>query len=249
MKKIISLFLAAIMVASTLCLTSCGEDDGVATLAGKTPEELYTLSQEKLADAASYTINSTQVIKMSAQGQSMTFNQEVVTEINGDETHLKTSNDLDSSMNMEVWYVDGVVYSSMLGIKAKATVDKEAFMQEYMDKDPSESTLLDIPESWYKNVKFEASGDDWFVKFTISGDKYTEYFADTGLGGTVKGDVTHKVFFDDEGNLEKITTFVTLDIEGITTTVESTSTVTIGDVTITAPADADSYQAVDIPGV
>ncbi len=248
MKKIISLLLA--LVLSTLVLVSCGDsDNGVATLDGKTPEELYELSQQSLAAATSYTVNATQVITMSAGGQSMTINQVVISEINGDEAHLKATNDMESSMNMEVWYVDGIVYSSMFGIKAKAEVDKEAFMEEYMDKDPSESTLLDIPESWYKNIKFQKTGDDWYIKFVISGEKYTEYFAEAGLGGTITGDVTHKVFFDDDGNLEKITTSFDLDMQGISAHCDSISTVTIGNVTITAPADADSYQAVDIPGV
>ena len=101
MKKIISLLLA--LVLSTLVLVSCGDsDNGVATLDGKTPEELYELSQQSLAAATSYTVNATQVITMSAGGQSMTMNQVVISEINGDEAHLKATNDMESSMNMEV---------------------------------------------------------------------------------------------------------------------------------------------------
>jgi hypothetical protein len=254
MKKFLSLLLALILVFSMFTLASCDQndkddddDETVETLDGKTPEELYALSQTKLKEATSYTVTATQVITMSVEDETMTMNQEVISKLDGDNSYVKSTNDMTSDANMEAWYVDGIVYASMMGVKAKAYVDKEEFMQKYMGKDPSESTLLDIPESWFEDIEFEKDGKSWALKFTVKGEEYTKYFANVGLGGTINGNVKHQVFFDSNGNLEKITTVFDMTIQGIDAHCVSTSTVTIGSVTINPPADADSYIQTQLP--
>ena len=253
MKKFLSLLLALVLVCTMFSLVSCDQSDKdrdkdkddektVETLNGKTPEELYLAAQETLKIAPSYSVESTQVITMSYQGESMVMNQAVFNKINGDDSYVKTSNDMDSSMSMEAWYVDGVVYAAMNGMKVKANVDKEEFMQQYMGKDPSESTLLDIPESWFEDIKFEKSGDAWVLNFVVSGEEYSQYFENIGLGGEISGNVKHKVYFDKNGNLEKVDTTFDMSVQGIDAHCVSTSIITIETVTITPPADADSYQ-------
>ena len=255
MKKIISLLLALTLAFSMLALVSCNSSDDdsngggktVEKLAGKTPEELYELSRTKLAAATSYSVDSQQVITMSSAGESMTMNQTVVTKVNGNDSYMKSNNDTESSANMEVWYVDGMIYSSMLGMKIKAEMDKDAYMEEYMGTDPSETTLLDIPESWFENIKFEKEGDKWVLKFVVSGAKYTEVFENVGLGGEITGDVIYKLYFDGEGNIEKMSTVFDMTMMGIQAHCDSVSYIKLENVTITPPADADSYQLTTMP--
>ena len=210
------------------------------TLAGKTPEQLYELSQTKLAEATSYSINATQVITMVYGSEEMAINQTVISTVNGDNTYSKVYSDM-GLMDMEVWYVDGMLYSSMGGTKVKAPMDKDAFMEEYMGTDASEETLLDIPTSWFSNVKFEKEDTKWVLNFVISGDKYNEMFDNIDLGGEIVGDVIYKLYFDDDGNIEKMVTIFDMSIEGVNAHCDSVSYITIGNVTVTPPADADSY--------
>ena len=242
------------MLFSVFALVSCNssdDDDGskktVEKLAGKTPEELYELSRTKLAEATSYSVDSTQVITMTAGTESMTMNQSVISKIDGNNSYIKTNNDMESLANIEVWYIDGMLYGSLYGQKIKAEMDKEAFMQEYMDTDPSESTLLDIPESWFENIKFEKDGDSWVLKFVVSGAKYTEVFENVGFGGEISGNVKYNLYFDNEGNIQKMTTVFDMTMDGIQAHCDSVSYITIEQVTITPPEDADSYQLTVMP--
>lgn len=250
MKKLFIVLLALTLAFASFSLVSCDKEDGskfVETLSGKTPEELYELSQAKLKEATSYSITSSQVITMTAGGQKVTMNQSVVTKINGDNSYVKATNDFTPDANMESWYVDGIVYAAMNGVKNKAEISKEVYMKEYMNADPSESTLLDIPESWFKNIKFKQEGKDWVLVFDVDGSKWTETLGNIGLGGTIDGNVKYKMYFDDNGNIGKLTTTFSMTVSGVKATCVSESIIKIENVTITPPADADSYQTVVLP--
>ena len=248
MKKLLTLILTLVLVCTTFSLVSCNlsGSDAVEKLVGKTPEELYAASQEKLKDAKSYSVNASQVITMSQDGESMTMTQTVITKVNGDNSYLKSTNDQTSYANMEVWYVDGIVYASMAGMKAKAEIDIEEYRQKYMNSDPSESTLLDLPKSWFEDIKFEKEGEQWVLNFVVSGDKYTELLGNAGLGSEVNGDVQYKIYFSADGDLEKVDTAFDMTIAGVKAHCVSTAVVTFGEVTITPPADADSYTTTEI---
>ena len=247
MKKILTLVLCIALLASMLSLVSCSDENTADTLAGKTPEELYEASQVQLREASSYTVVANQDIIMSVGDQSMTMKQLVESKINGDNSYVKTQNDFDSSLNMEAWYVDGTVYANAFGQKLKANITKAEYMEQYMNADPSESTLLDIPESWFENIKFEKDGEGWVLNFVVSGEKYTETFANVGMqGAVISGEVSHKVFFDADGNLVKVVTSFDMTVSGVSAHCDSISTVTIGEVAISAPADASTYQEVSL---
>ncbi|MBQ7778943.1 MAG: hypothetical protein IJ404_00465 [Clostridia bacterium] len=250
MKKLLLILLALTLAFSSFSLVSCDKEDGkkfIETLKGKTPEEIYELSRTKLKDATSYSVTASQVITMTANGQTLTMNQSVISKINGDNSYVKMTNDYTSSANMEAWYVDGIVYSSMAGVKAKAEISKEKFMEEYMNTDPSESTLLDIPESWFADIKFEADGKGWALNFVVDGEKWSEVLGNVGLGGTISGNVNYKLHFDDDGNIEKLTTTFDMTVSGVKASCVSESIIKIENVTITPPEDADSYQTVVLP--
>ncbi len=246
MKRIITFLLCIALAVSMLALVSCEGGNTASTLDGKTPEELYEASQQKLKEADAFYVSATQTIVMSAGGESMDFVQLVESKISGDDLYMKTSNDLDPSIAMEVTYVDGVMYGEIGGSKVKGTFDKEAFMNQYIKEDPSESTLLDIPESWFENIKFEKEGNGWALKFVVSGDKYTEVYANLGVeGATIVGDVDFRIYFDNDGNLEKLVASIDMEVLGVSAHCDSVSLITIGDVEITAPEDADTYREVN----
>ncbi len=250
MKKILLILLALTLAFSSLGLVSCDkEEDGanfVATLNGKTPKELYELSRGILQEATSYSVTASQVITMTANGQKLTMNQTAISKLNGDNSYMKMTNDFVSDANMEAWYVDGIVYSSMAGVKAKAEITKEEYMQNYMNTDPSETTLLDIPESWFKDIKFKEEKDGWSLNFVVDGTKYTELFGNLGLNASVSGNVKYTLFFDEDGNVEKLNSVFDANVSGVKAHYVTESIIKIEPVTITPPADADSYQSVTL---
>ena len=276
MKKFLALLLCAVFAFSLVCMTSCdGEDTAkiLDTLAGKTPEELYDASVAALATATSYEVSGNTDIdmKMSIRGQdaTMIMKQTSISKANGEETYVKSSANgemtfmgqtvpLEDTDFMEVWYVDGVCYSDMWGVKAKATVDMDEFKQKYMDTDPGEETLLDLPESWFKDIKFEKVDGGYVLNFTVKGEEYTELFgdmfADMDIEFVIDGDVEYKIFFDKDGNLTKTTadfamsytmTIEMMSVSG-TAVCTSVSTVSLKEVTIEAPANADEFTDVDL---
>ena len=250
MKKILLILLALTLAFSSFALVSCDKGDGakfIATLSGKTPEELYEVAQAKLKAAGSYSVATSQNITMSANGQTMTMTQTAISKISGDNSYFKSTNSLDSSADIEAWYVDGIVYACKVGVKNKAEITKEEYMQKYMNADPSESTLLDIPESWFEDIKFKQEGDKWSLNFVVSGEKYSELLGNLNLGGTITGNVKYKLVFDGEGNIEKLVTTFGMKVSGVKATCVSESIIKIEAVTVEPPADADSYQTVVLP--
>ena len=248
MKKILALLLSIALSLSMLMLVSCGEpEDGdtVETLNDMTPEELYAHCREKLQNATSYSIVATQRIKMTYQGEKITTNQKVTNKVDGDNYYTQIDSDslMGTELDMEAWYVDGIMYINSAGTKIKGEFDQDAFMQEYMGTDPSESTLLNIPESWFEDIVFERDDDLWVLSFDISGEKYNEMLNNVGLGSAeIVGDVIYKLYFDDDGNIEKLVSEFDMDVSGITARCDTESIITIEDIDINAPADADSYQ-------
>lgn len=275
MKRIFAMLLSVVLVFSLAFMTSCGDDgndgaDGsLERLVGKTPEELYDASVEALSMAGSYEVTTENdiIMDMSVSGQEVfvVMKQSATSKINGDDTYMKSTSTsemitmgqitpLGDVAPMEVWYVDGICYSYMMGVKAKAAVDKEQFAQEYMGKDPKESTLLDLPESWFKDIKFDLADDGYVLNMVVSGEEYTQFignvYEELGYDLAIDGDVDYKIFFDKDGNLTKITADFNMiyNIQGTSGTAKcnSVSKVSMKDVTVEAPANADEFQEVEL---
>lgn len=253
MKKIISLILAAVLTLSTLALVSCNKEDSdntetLDTLAEKTPEELYEITRSALSNATKCSVDTTQVIVIESENDSMTVSSEIISKVDGDNVYTKMSNDADPDSIMEIWYVDGMAYVSNESGKMKTEISKEEFLERYTNGSPSESTLLDIPESWFGDIKFEKMGESWVLSFIVSAERYNETFDSLNIEGTITGTVVYKVFFDSKGNVEKATTSFDMLIGGVTAHCDSVSEITLENVTVTAPADASSYMLVDSEG-
>lgn len=243
MKKLLSLLLALVFVCTSFALVSCNPDDpsSLERLAGKTPEELYSLYQENFEAATSYTVNGTQKISISYPGQSVNMTQTVEGIIAADSVYMKTENNITPMINMEMWFIEDTLYMSMAGEKIRLEIDREQFMEEYMTSNPADGTFVEMPEDWFDGIKFEKEEESWALTFVLKAEDFAEYFGDLGLDGEIVGDVTHKIYFDEDGNLEKQHTSLDMNIEGVSAHVESTVIITVGDATVTPPEDADSY--------
>ena len=242
MKKIVALMLVLACFFS-LMLVSC--DKELETLAGKTPEELYTETQEKLAGYTFFKTETTQDITMTMEGQTFTLKQDVVSIMDGENSYFKSyAKNIDGSeIKMEGYYVDGILYN--VPNKVYAELDFQDYVTDYLGGKEGESLLLNLPESWFKDVSFTEGDGVYSLVFTISGDKYEEYFSKTGLAATATeiSDVAYTVNFNDKGDLVDIVTEFSMTVMGANATVVSKSVVILDGIEhITKPADADSYQ-------
>ena len=235
------------------------ENKGLATLNGKTPEELYKQMSEELSLATNMTMVADQDIEMivNYQGQTIpmgTTKQTVTQKFNGNDFSVVAENNMAAGTNCQ--YVDGIVYNVQITdgtkIKYAATIEQ---LNELGGVSAEEPKLLNLPESWFKDVTFHAeeNGSRYYIELVLDGTAYEVLFSNmTALQGVKEvSDVTHKVYFTAEGKIDSIhsTATVIMESEGmeITANVVSTSTYCdIGTTVVEAPADADSYRLVDI---
>lgn len=272
MKKLLSLALALTLMlgAFALTLVSCGEeetpagpvDNSVATLAGKTPEELYNAAAEELADLTNFTATSSQVITMNIQGLDMEIIQTVVTKATAFMNQsVSISNVTKMSYGGEVMeepgesyaviVADGLLYTNKDGKKIKAPVTEDTIMNYMPEGSSANGSIAMFPPSFFEGTKFKPNDDGTYtVAVTMNAQKYTEYFGDVAanLGGTADiKKVVHNINFDKDGNLIDVVTdlYYSVTVQGVTVDAVAVSTTVITDIgttaVITAPADADSY--------
>ena len=244
MKKIISLLLTLTLAFSILSLVSCkGGEDGnsvetAKTLDGKTPKELHDALKANLKNATDCSITSNQII--TADGFEM--NQTIIMKLDGDNGYVEIIDESDPSSTVLVWYVDGMLYANYGGQKVKCAYDKDKYMETYMGTNPSESTLLDIPDNWFTDTEFEKDGDCWVLRFVMGADSYNQLLDTLNVEGTITGNVTYKLYFNTDGSINKLTTAFDMNVDGVNAHCDEVSYIAIDNITITAPQDADSYQ-------
>jgi len=254
MKKLLALLMCAILVCSCFIFTACEdtekeikdliEEETVKTLGGKTPEELYADASRFLKDATNFTITSTQDITMKYQGETMEMTQTIIQKIDGDNEYYKMSGV--EGANSEGWYVDGVIYTIMNGTKAKATLSKKDYYEKFLNSSEEESKLLNIPESWFKDIVFKKAGNEYYLQFSISGEEYTNLMAKMDLNVGLDDTVDYRLYFDKDGKILRMETNFDMNVEGITASTKSKSVFSDVGTTqpITAPANTEAYMDV-----
>ncbi len=258
MKKLFSLLLCLCILAAPLALTACESSEVIPTgeigdiideLAGKTPEELYADALASISGLDNFRMDSKQDIKMTAQGQTVTMHQTVISLKDGHNEYAKTQNDMNASLNMECWYIDSMFYAIQGDLKFKAEIAYEDYVEKYMpDGATSEGALLNIPKDWFTDTKFVVVGSDSYcLEFTVSGDQFVEFFEELGItqGADISAieNITYKVYFDGEGNLGTAITEFAMEIEGVLAEYYiETEISNIGTTTITPPADTEGWQ-------
>ena len=261
MKKRISMILSGLLALSMIAfsMTGCLEEDWEAEdedeeeeqSDGSSPEELYVEALNAVNTSTNWELTSTQEIemtmKMGEQTQKQEQTQTSVQKMNGDDVYVKIGG---AAIEMETWYVDGMLYTISGDVKAKAKLSLKDYQDQYMTD--SENTLLNIPKDWFEDVMFEKKDGKNCLNFHVSGDQYSEVVGNAldslvGQGMEAEiGEVDYTVVFDDKGNLEQIICdfSASFTLQGIEVTADyhTVTDVKIGAAgEITAPADADSF--------
>lgn len=213
----------------------------IEDLNGKTPEELYAAALESVKGLTNYEMTTTQVITMTYQGMSIPMTQVVVSKMDGQNIYLETTNDFESSQNMTAWYVDEWFYVIQENVNAKANITYQEMQEKYMPEGAtSDGALMNIPENWFKDIKFMKDGDKYYIELVVSGEEYLEYMQSTALGNQLQGvdDVIYRVYFDANGNLGDVVTEFAFAMDGgIDCYAVSTATIeNIGTTVIEAPS-------------
>ncbi len=254
MKKFLSLMLCIIMLAATLSLVACNGEEDLTKLNGKTPEQIYAEALDKVKTITNFELKAEATITMSMNGDTQTADMTTVTKMDGNNIYVKVDNDIDASVNMEAWYVDEVFYGEASGQKFKAEITYADYVEKYMpDGATAEGALMQIPEAWFKDTKFNKTDDGkYYIEFIVSGEDYLTYMKDSAIGSMVNGvelaDISYKVYFDKNANLGDIVTEFTMTEQGVTVTVSAISKISnMGTTTITVPAEAESWN--DLTGL
>ncbi|MBE6592863.1 MAG: hypothetical protein E7642_02590 [Ruminococcaceae bacterium] len=265
MKKIFALVLCALMICSCFMLTACeeiedaikdmvedemkkpdetDENGDLKTLGGKTPEQLYADANTLLKNATNFTITAKQDIIMEYQGQKNEMKQTVLQKIDGDNSYYKISGV--EGAESEGWYVDGVIYTTMGGVKAKATLSKKDYYEKFLGSSEEESKLFDIPESWFTDIVIKQDGEEYYMQFSVSGEEYSKLMQKAELDVTLAENVDYKVYFDKDGKILRMETDFDMEMEGVKASTHTESIFSEVGTTkgVTAPEDADTYQDV-----
>lgn len=281
-KKIALLLVFALLLSTCLfTLSACddkdkdGEDDdnGVETLDllnGKTPEQAYAalISQANAATNIEITADQTIDMNMVADGMSMqqTVIQKVVSQKNGNNMFMKMEQEITGvspvEQLVEVWYINGVLYSHMKGTgiseaKAKATMDLDDFAAEYGDS--AGDTFPEFDAALLQGLKFTEADGKYYVEFTVTGEMVDELVGEVieeSMGVDCNfGNLKYKIFFNQQGEVtgfeNEFTFTFEINEDGIqistTATAKTVATVKMGTVgAINPPADANSY--IDVTG-
>ena len=238
--RIFALLLAVICV---LTLASCKKD---------TAASLYADSLKAVEEAGGMEANVSMKISAEFGGETETMDMEMKMKSNGDNMYIFMD-------EVEMTYVDGVMYTKMGDIKTKETISLDAFKKDY----GSMLTTVDFPElseEVLKDIELVEDGEN--RSFTVTLDAATmQSYVDKIMSGLMGGSdedmpnikissIVLTPTFDKDGNMTKMNMKMEISYEmemigEMKMGMDMTFTlVNIGTApTITAPADADSYTA------
>ena len=276
MKKLLSLILALTLAFSAFAFTSCEEekdsekkkDKTVATLQGKTPEELYNETLDLLNSTSNYTSVSTQDISMDASAEGITVHMTMKQRIETKATALMNQYTcVSSSTEMTyqgqtvpqdgdsyyIYLVDGMLYTNFnsatatSGQKIKYVVTEETFDKVLPAGTSTDSPMAMLPEEFFEDTAFIPNDDDTFtVKVTMSAEEYNEYFGGFGQGTAIGNadidikKVVHKINFDADGKLIDIVSNIDMSInmDGAAVDATAVSTTVFSNIGTTEPVEA-----------
>ena len=236
--RIFALLLAVICV---LTLASCKKD---------TAASLYTNAMKAMEEAKGFEANIQMGVTMELAGESEEMDMEMVIKANGDNMYLLAD-------DMEVTYVDGVMYTKLDSIKTKETVSLEDFKKEY-GATLSSVDFPELSEEALKDIELVEDGNNRSFTITLDAATMQSYVADI-LGGMMGGDpdempdikinaIVITPTFDQDDNMTKMVMKMDLAYDiamigevkmSVNMTFEFVNPGTAP--TITAPADASSY--------
>ena len=168
-------------------------NEWIEKLNEQTPFQVYSQFNQKLEDVSSNcTVTTTSDVhtKIEIAGQKVNSQTkiEIVVKSNGDNCYSKTTTVTKTKGEtvesvMEVWYVDGVIYTQMDKQKIKMTVSADqAYELVYGEKKSEESKIIEIPESWFEDVSFKVEKNGTYVMDSdMNGDRMEEAMSRLGI--------------------------------------------------------------------
>lgn len=254
MKKLISFVLGVVLCVSLIASMASCSTKTFETFNDASPEDLYALSLASIATMDNYEIVHEQTITTSAfVFFKYSIKQDITVKVDGDDFYQNIECDeegvWDSDDVLECWYVDEYLYAQHTGMLRKEHFDPSEMKGSIYDFDNLDGTLLDLPEEYFKESKFHSKKGDVYLEFKIDGDKYYDMVlasgGDTDLIGEADGDVRYRVYFHDDGTVDRINSVfkctITEDGVSVKTKIEVNSIVkNVGTTSITLPSGADS---------
>ena len=173
MKKTISLLLAALLALSaiTVSMASCERNNPADTTADDTPKELtpkeiYEAAVKKFDEANNYavTYNHSNRLREGKGKLWETYLYEDVTEHrDGDNVHCNISQ---NGQKTELSHIDGVMYMTQSGVKAKATMTVDEFVAYFQYERPD--VVEKLSDSAYEKMTVAQEGDITVMRFDLS---------------------------------------------------------------------------------
>lgn len=248
--KRIALLLVIVLLA-TFALSGC-------TGAGKDAYDLYTAMSSKLAAAKSLDMDLSGTMAIGAGGQKQDLN------LSGNiKEVIKSKDDIDMAMEMKTsvlsmdinvkeYYTNGVLYMDALGKKSKMDMDLSTV------KAQSNADILNFERDAVKSSTVSDVSGGKKITFTLDSKSLTSYLdklmnsvksslgVDMSKAKITFGDVICDATVDGDNMLKSYHMKFTMnmDISGQSMTMDYDATISVksaGGVTITFPADLDTY--------
>lgn len=253
MKKIICVLVCALL----LCALCACDGRTLETFNDCTPDELYDQAMINIAEMDNYEIVHEQIITTSAFVViKFKIKQSVTVKVDGDDFYQVIESDNEEVMEQnevpECWYVDEYFYAENAnGNLGKQHFDPQEFAGGVYDFSNGDGILLNIPDEMLKETSFHKKGKDVYLEILLDGQEHYSLLMsnapDAQFDLTEAQDVIYRVYFHEDGTVDRITTTYEFDVvqDGITVKakVEQISTVkNINSTTIDLPENAGSAQ-------
>lgn len=224
----------AVLISTLLLstLTACDSETPKhlinGLLNGKNVEKVYKEAREKLTSKQKVAIDGIITEKVSYNGETQEFSFNMKEVVNEPNLYMNLSSDMAEPMNinMEMWYVDEVLYETAGGENFKFRMDPATFSQSGEATDYSQTLLMEQVSDFFKDAEFKEREDgDFEVSFTMNLESYfdtlfSDIIASTlgELADTSMENPKLLLIFSPEGEIKKMQMefSLSIDVEGVT---------------------------------
>jgi peptidyl-prolyl cis-trans isomerase B (cyclophilin B) len=164
--------------------------DELSKLAGKTPKELYDSTISALGVMTEYEImlKDSSTVHLMDEPAVSTSSEEY--KIKNGAAYIKYVNPAEQIS--EIWFKDGVIYTSSNDEKQRTNMTAEAFASSYLLN--ISTIIFPLSESYFKDMKFSKDGDNYALEFAVTKEDYLKY-----LSIEITGNAQYDIIFDSKG--------------------------------------------------
>lgn len=254
MKKFALIVLTCMLLV--FLLTGCSRKE-MDSFNGSAPEELYSASLESAAVMDNYELEIVQetigtaflFIKSTATTTTrLKFDGYNFQQIFEADENVMAQLPADTVVNC--WGYDGYLYAihPAAGRYIKQAYTYSEVEGGFFDYASLNNLLLDVPEDWFGNSAIYKEKKEVYMEFVVDGQEFYDMIYNTTLAakgyvGSATSDVTYRVYYNEDGSINKVYTYFEFSVEqgGIKVDMEFKQTASIknvGTTTITLPAEA-----------